>query len=678
MQNYTPATATYSDTIRIVESTDAVNDTNANAAAKQLIENDIALKAELDAILENGTKVNDVSGATATSVAGSKSVSLIWSDPDDVVVSGATLATWKGTKLVKKAGSAPTDVTDGTVILDNQVRNAYASSAYVDNNVEYGTTYYYRFFPYTTLGAVTKGTSVTVTPAKGTVTEPTVSGSFTYDGTEKTASVTAYDPAIIEITGLSATNAGTYTATLHIIDNDYTWSDNTSADKTQTWTIAKAAGSATLTPSTVELGPDNLSDTIAISDATGTVSGVTSSDTDVCTASLSGSTVTVTSVDDKTGTATITVSIAASANYEAATEEATVKCTFTSVYGVEWDGSSSPAMSRTDDAVGFTDPVPAVNNGNGSSPFDTLMPWAGMEIVDDANAGKLVKIPKFWFKLTINDSTGAMKLQIADGPQEGFSVSPAHQDRGDGAGERDYVYVGRYHCGATAYKSASGQKPKASVTRANFRTSIHNLGSDIWQWDKMMLETIQMLYLVEYAHFDSQVKIGYGCGNNSATENMGSTDSMTYHTGTNAASRTTYGHTQYRHIEDLWGNVYDWLDGVYLSSGKAYFIKNPANFSDSTGGTYDGFSSTFSNEIKRFRKSAVTGFEWVFWPAEVVSNSNYDTYICDFGYVDSSSVGVYVGGYVQGRGRGLFCQGSYSAAYSSAGIGSRLQKLPSA
>ena len=516
------------------------------------------------------------------------------------------------------------------------------------------------------------------------LTVPTVTGSFTYDGTEKTANVSSYDPTKIEITGITGTNAGTYTATLHIIDSNCMWTDETTADKTATWSIAKATGSATLTPSLLELDPETLSDTITISGATGEVTGAVSSDTSVATVSLSGNTITVASVNDASGTVTITVSIAASANYEAATVTATVKCTFTSIYGVEWDGSSSPAMTRTDDAAGFTDPAPQMKDGSGwtagSSPFDDLMPWSGMTIVEDANAGTLVRIPKFYYKRTINSSTGAYKLQIADGPAEGFKVSPAHQDRGDGVGERDYIYVGRYHCGATAYKSVTGQNPKASQTRDAFRSAIHNLGSDIWQWDKATLETIQMLYLVEFANWNSQAVIGYGCGNNSGVEAAGSTDGMTYHTGTNQSSRTAYGHTQYRHIEDLWGNVRDWLDGVYFANSKIYAVLNPANFSDTQNGVDTGFTPSLTGkEIKRYAVSAETGLDWFSWPAEEIDNSNYDTYVCDFGYASSSDVVVLVGGsYVQFQYYGLFYQFSNAVAVSYASIGSRLMKLPSA
>ena len=42
----------------------------------------------------------------------------------------------------------------------------------------------------------------------------------------------------------------------------------------------------------------------------------------------------------------------------------------THIYGVEWDWTSSGPTkgTRTDDAAGFEDPNPAVNNGTGSSP----------------------------------------------------------------------------------------------------------------------------------------------------------------------------------------------------------------------------------------------------------------------------------------------------------------------
>lgn len=347
-------------------------------------------------------------------------------------------------------------------------------------------------------------------------------------------------------------------------------------------------------------------------------------------------------------------------------------------FGVLWDGSSSPSLTRTDEAASFPDPDPYVNDGNhpGSSPFDNIMPWSGMVKVT-RGTDVFVKIPKYWFKVTTNGAS--RKIQIANGPVEGFSVSPAHQDRGDGKGERDYIYVSRYHV-SSGYKSISGVYPLTKMARYSARSGCSGRGTGYCQFDMMTLITIWYLYLVEFAHWNSQEKIGYGCGNNSAAEVLGASDTMPYHTGTMKSSRTTYGvGTQYRWIEDLWGNVMDWVDGVYFSSSNIYAIKNPANFSDSSGGTYVGTRPTSANEIKAWKDSTVSGYEWFVCPSETYDDSNHATYCCDnFGSV-SSGVTLYFGGpYSQTQGRGIFCmQCDYPVSNSYGWNGARLQYLPS-
>ncbi|MBR0097757.1 MAG: hypothetical protein IJP88_11275, partial [Synergistaceae bacterium] len=72
----------------------------------------------------------------------------------------------------------------------------------------------------------------------------------------------------------------------------------------------------------------------------------------------------------------------------------------TGVYGATWDGTSTTAFTRTDLAAEFTDPVPYKSGATSySSPFDNIQPWAGMVRSTDANAGEVVAIPKFWYKL---------------------------------------------------------------------------------------------------------------------------------------------------------------------------------------------------------------------------------------------------------------------------------------
>lgn len=349
------------------------------------------------------------------------------------------------------------------------------------------------------------------------------------------------------------------------------------------------------------------------------------------------------------------------------------------IFGAEWAGTSSPVWTRTDDAALFTDPVAAVNNGNGSSPFDTIMPWAGM-VREERAGGTMVKIPKYWYKWTRDGAK--MKLQItpdeATAQANGFFTAPAHADRGDGAGERDYVYIGAFHC-ASDYKSKTGVKPVGNKNRATFRSGIHNLGANIWQSDFAMFWTWAMLYLVEYANWNSQAVIGYGCGNGSSIENNGLCDAMTYHTGTNAASRTTYGHVRYRYIEGLWDNVMDWCDGIYFGGTNkvsVYCIKNPANFSDSSNGTLVSTRATSQGYISGWTNPSATGYEYALYP-NAISGSD-STYVCDYCFNSNTGAVLLIGGrYNQAQFLGAFCMNGYeSDSNTYTYSGSRIMELP--
>lgn len=501
---------------------------------------------------------------------------------------------------------------------------------------------------------------------------PSQSGTVTYTGSAQSPTWANYDSAKLTIGGTtSGTNAGNYTASFTPKEN-YQWSDGGTGAKNAAWTIQKAAGSLTISPGSMTLEDKAQSKTITATRAgTGAITA-SASPSGIVTVSVSGNIVTVKPV--KNGSATVTVNVAADANYNApSAKTCSVTVSLPSIYGVEWDGTSTTVWSRTDDAAGFANPTPyRAGASSYGSPFDNLMPWSGMTRVSDSEAGELVKIPKFWFKWTKNGNR--LKLQIADKATEGFYVSPAHANRGDGKGERDVVYVGRYHCHTSNYKSQTGGKPKANITRSAARNGIHALGSTIWQSDIQMRMTLWMLYLVEFADWNSQKTIGKGCGNSSATENMGYTDSMPYHTGTTQSSRDTYGlGTQYRNIEGLWDNVYDWGDGCYYNSAGLNIIMTPASFSDNSGGTAVGVPS--SGWPSAFAVSDKNGLEWCIYPTATGGSEN--TYSSDYWYFSASGPCLYFGGnYSQGGDHGLFYVGYYAASVSVANIGCRLQKLP--
>ena len=343
-----------------------------------------------------------------------------------------------------------------------------------------------------------------------------------------------------------------------------------------------------------------------------------------------------------------------------------------SIYGVEWDWTDSgPTRGvRTDMAAGFDDPVPAVNNGTGSSPFDDLMPWAGM--VKETRAGGVeVKEPKYWFKWTKEGRK--LKLQIADGPVEGFHVDPVNMDRGDGLGELDFSYIGRYHCASTNWKSEANKAQKCSITIDTARTGIHSLGDNFWQMDFAQVWYIGMLFLVEFADWNGE-RIGLGCSANGSKANNGKTDAMGYHTGTTAANRDAYGFTQYRNIEGWWDNVRNWVDGIQRRADGLHVVTNPNQFSNPSGSPLVAVGAiSFSGYPSDFAIPTQEGLEWALYPTEISGSAT--THVPDLWNINSSTL-CHGGSYSQKQDFGPFSFGCGNTEFKSDAIGCRLQERP--
>ena len=500
---------------------------------------------------------------------------------------------------------------------------------------------------------------------------PEQSGSLIYTGNAQSPEWSGYNSDQLTIGGdTTGTDAGGYTASFTPTRN-YKWSDGTTTAKTAGWSIGKAAGSLALDKTSMTLNASAKFSTITVTRAGDGAISARSSATGVATVSVSENTVLVTAVKD--GSATITIEVAEGTNHTApGSKTCKVQVDIPHIYGASWDGTSTTKWTRTDEAAGFTDPVPYTAGKTAaqcSSPFDNLQPWASM-VKSNRAGGVMVAIHKFWYKLTKNGN--GLKIQIATKATAGFSVSPAHMNRGDGKGERDVVYIGRYHCGSN-FKSNSGQVPKLSTTRADFRTSIHALGANIWQADFALRFTLWLLYLVEFADWNTQKTIGKGCGDGSSAKAMGYTDSMPYHTGTTQSNRDTYGlGTQYRNIEGLWDNCYDFCDGCYNNGNGLNIILNPNNFSDTSGGVSVGTPT--SGWPSAFNVVNQAGFPMIIPSA---SNGGEEVASCDYWDFGASNPVICVGGYYGQSGHlGLFYVNYTSATGASANLGSRLQELP--
>lgn len=534
---------------------------------------------------------------------------------------------------------------------------------------------------------------------------PTQSGSLTYKPyTLQTVSWNNYDPDQLTIGGsVKGTNAGTYTATF-TPKPGYQWWDGTTETKNATWTIGKKTQAVHFSPSSnIVLDAQNKTATIKYSgDFHGPVS-VSYSNTakEYFDASVdTEQQIFIITAKKETGDQTFFLTFVFEGDKNYSEARYSIKVTvesLTSVFGVSWDSSNpSTALTRLTKANDpnklvtvdiTTEPVPAVGTGSGSSPFDSYMPWMGMEECTLNNAtGKvsskkgdpgfkrtsidrpvMVKIPEFYYKI---ERVGSIfRYYIADGPVDGLSLHPGSGDN----------YLARYEAGEASsgtlgfiLASYSGTTPSVSKTRSTFRDYARNMASGFQLRDIAAWCAYDLLYLVEYADFNSQEKIGPGIVNDTAAHKTGETDAMVYHTG--RANSGDNAAVQYRGIENPWGNVSEFIDGINILTQVAYICTEPESYADDTTDNYksSGFTTPDSGFIKELGFSS--GFPWALLP-DTTGGGSSTTYIPDFVYSSLGEKVLNVGGHItseQEAGLFFFHAGATSLGKSDK-IGARLQ-----
>lgn len=519
---------------------------------------------------------------------------------------------------------------------------------------------------------------------------------LTYDGTQQEQvvssvvlnGVTLTEGTDYTVTGNTATNAGQYTLTV-------TGAGEYTGAVTAQWTIAKAQGTISVSPSSLSISGVGETGTATITKTGDGAVSVGTSDSGVATASISSDTLTVTSAGE--GSATVTVTMADGDNYLGASAQIGITVTpavSANVFGVMWQyNDPSTALTRLTPANDpnhyvtveiATEPMPAVGDGEGSSPFDSYSPWKDMDeyniVNNDVSYRKgqsgfsrsvdtMVFIPGFYYKIVYDAINGRLYYYVSDGAIDGFSLHPGSNS-----------YIGRYHtCDDSGYKSITGKAAITNITRATARTNSHSKGDNWWQWGVAQWEAVQLLYLVEFADFNSQSKIGNGRAYSSGTaQNSGGTDTMTYHTG-RASGVEDQCAVQYRHIENLWGNYYNWLDGINFSGRKAYVCTDPSKFADDTTTNYTDAGRTLTSSGYITGLGMSSALPWLQLPTAAYNGSE-STYVAD--RVDSASGWrvAYVAGYYSTKNPGsyglFYLGGSTASSGAFLHTGSRLLYLP--
>lgn len=349
----------------------------------------------------------------------------------------------------------------------------------------------------------------------------------------------------------------------------------------------------------------------------------------------------------------------------------------------------------------YLDPADSTKKANG-----------GNSVLDGTDGQVMVEIPKFWTSRAVVGNVTTWS--VADKPAPGFTVHPAFIKDGvevdkryysaydacvfDGTNfietNNDNAQNGRVNTATNKLVSVSGKYPMAGLTRNEFRLLADNRGTGWRQADWALFSAIQMLYLTEYGTFDSQTAIGLGNTRHTLWPTGGGiNDSRVCQSGlSNALGNGTGGaatgtlnivnngdYMSYRGIENFFGNVWNWADGVIVNpdgtasagQGDWWFTNTRADFSDSVRTNMTQLMSsapTTSNYVGAI--SAIDNF----FIATSVSGGSSSTYLTDFYYGSTAADrGVIVGGSADaGLAAGAFVVGAFSVDSRFRGFGGRL------
>lgn len=322
------------------------------------------------------------------------------------------------------------------------------------------------------------------------------------------------------------------------------------------------------------------------------------------------------------------------------------KQTLAPIYGVSGLYQSSPALTRTDDAVGMSF---AINYSTGTiaSDFDSVFPW-NEATIETINGNKFLHMPDMWFRIGFTSSSKRITS---------IAVSKTRGETGNWY-KVDSFYYSCYGGSVVNNKlaSVSGVPRQHTKTRAQFRTYARNNGSNYFQLDLYHKTVMNFLWLIEWATKNSASIMEGVTGVYGSPVNTGGTDSLSTPSGFN----TTTKQMRWHYIEDFVGNYLEWVDGAVWATTKLYVSSNPSNYSDTTSK-----HSEFGPTISSTQGDCLAALGWdennpfLCYVVEFYGDSSYSTGFCDrCTHGAPSVVELYCGSYWKNTSAGLgvfFC-----------------------
>jgi hypothetical protein len=268
-----------------------------------------------------------------------------------------------------------------------------------------------------------------------------------------------------------------------------------------------------------------------------------------------------------------------------------------------------------------------------------------------------------------------------------YFIPDAFLDPTDTNNYLDYFALGKYEASGSSSKmySKSGQACYANMTRAAARTAARAYGTaenaynGYQQIDLSMLTLYNFLCMLYYK--TPNIQRVYGGRTNSETTGWGSaanTGSCDGITGLNGWDTVT-NCVKMLGIENPFGNINKWIDGVYFSTTAIYAHRLPQQYADSTASAVNlGFTRpTTIGYIAKLKKGTSDATRSFVYCADVTGGSA-TKFVGDNCPYDASGVVLYAGGSWSGTSNaGLWCLvGSGAASYATSSTGARLAYRP--
>ena len=374
--------------------------------------------------------------------------------------------------------------------------------------------------------------------------------------------------------------------------------------------------------------------------------------------------------------------------------------------GLQWV-QATDVYTRLETAVGLTPGAPF----NAINPFGTMQrvnlldngvvsAVYGDRCYTDVDTGVMgqcmVRIPKCWY-YTDFTTPGTYKWYISDtgndtigGNPVAWKVHPAFIRNGV---TKDQIYFsayeGYYNPSTLKLESGAGNKPTALKTIAQFRTAAElraGGAKDLWeQQDHLSTSLVELLYLIEYGGFNSQTLLSIGVTNitDDASTNMAINTGYTAPLG-NASGQVAVVHYQtaqttysmsYRGIENFYGNIYTFVDGINIKADYMPWVADHGFASDTFASPYvdskltvpstDGYESDIVTEN-------TVPSDYGFLPSATAGSSS--TKLCDYYYHAAGNMIARAGGsWSDGSIAGAFCWYlHYASSASYRNLGARL------